>query len=106
MSDQSDDIRALKLRGFELEAELLFAQVRLRAFQDLAIMIWQSQGVKVHEEEPIEKVLRRLERDYADNLLRDYADKKPQMAAILRTLATRTFGTLPSTGADEQLGEP
>jgi hypothetical protein len=101
MAKQSEEIKRLKLKLFEVEASLLFSQLRLRAFRDLATLIWESQKVTIHRTDPILTVLARMEKEYADLLLGEYADKNPAMAGILRTLAEQHFGTLPNTGAQD-----
>jgi hypothetical protein len=74
MAKQSEEIKRLKLKLFEVEASLLFSQLRLRAFRDLATLIWESQKVTIHRTDPILTVLARMEKEYADLLLGEYAE--------------------------------
>ena len=79
MSD-NPEIDALKLKIFELEADIIANQVRIRALQKF-FEIFCEKGNPTGKFLPL---LHSLERSTANEALRSYADDHPTMASILK----------------------
>ena len=88
MPDHSEEFDSLKLRIFELQAHVIACNVRIRAFQDIAALVWKEQG---RDATLLQPALRELERVRADLALREFADDNPRLASIVKTFLDHEF---------------
>jgi hypothetical protein len=79
-----NELAELRQRILELQGMLVLSVAQVQALKELAMLIWESQGIQIHETDPMETVFHRMELEHREILLSTFADSNPNGAATLK----------------------